>query len=130
MKGEEGEAAEERRSVFIHAGECSSHPFLTLNCSLLVSERIVKADGFVDSGASINAVTPEFVERLGLMGTVHERHTMISLTMANSTSVVLPKRTVELAVHVEGWSHTMLSFSYYQYQTEGTSYLVCHGFKE
>ncbi|KAF4130544.1 hypothetical protein GN958_ATG20246, partial [Phytophthora infestans] len=93
---------------------------------LLVNERIVKAEGFVDSGASINTVTPEFVERLGLMDTVHERQTMISLTMANSTSVVLPKQIVELTVQ---WSHTMLRFAYYQYQTEGTSYLECHSFK-
>ncbi|GMF67209.1 unnamed protein product [Phytophthora fragariaefolia] len=52
----------ESEAVFIHVGDSPEHPIMNLDCTVRLNEREVAATGFVDSGASINAVTPEFVK--------------------------------------------------------------------
>ncbi|RLN91149.1 hypothetical protein BBJ28_00017687 [Nothophytophthora sp. Chile5] len=58
------------------------------------------ASGFIDSGASINIVSPDFVKNHILLGNVHCHEAMLSLTMTNVKPVNVQKRAISLKVTV------------------------------
>ncbi|OWZ08151.1 hypothetical protein PHMEG_00019354 [Phytophthora megakarya] len=59
-----------------------------------------KASGFIDSGASINVVSPSFLKK----------HVSLNLTMANDMTEKLQKRTVKLTIQIGGMDNFTAAF--------------------
>ncbi|OWZ07108.1 hypothetical protein PHMEG_00020545 [Phytophthora megakarya] len=81
----------------------SSQSFLTTQCTTRKDEFEISWRGFVDSGATINAVTPHFILKNGLEDGIVSHQERLRLTMADRSTATQPKRTIQLSFSLEGF---------------------------
>lgn len=99
---------EERICIQVDGG--SSEPFIKMQCAVQFEVDSEMASGFIDSGASINVVSPSFLEDHSLEDLVHEHDASLSLTMANDKTETVQKKTIELSVRIDGLEYSTAEF--------------------
>ncbi|OWZ07550.1 hypothetical protein PHMEG_00020044 [Phytophthora megakarya] len=69
-----------------------------------------KASGFIDSGASINVVSPSSLKKHSLEDFIREHDVSLNLTMAHDMTETLQKRTVELTIQIDSMDNFTAEF--------------------
>lgn len=80
---------------------CLLHTNNTVQCTR--DDLVLTNSNFIDSGASINAVSPEFCLRAGLEAKIRDHGTMMPITLANKQEMTVPARTVRLHLFIESF---------------------------
>ncbi|OWZ13525.1 hypothetical protein PHMEG_00013132 [Phytophthora megakarya] len=75
-----------------------------MKCVVLLSTKEVESSGFVDSGASINVVSPSLIQANSLEDQVETHDSMLALTMAKTETCHVKKRTITLSLRITGFN--------------------------
>ncbi|OWY92607.1 hypothetical protein PHMEG_00038320 [Phytophthora megakarya] len=96
---------------------CLLHTNSTVMCNR--DDLIITNSNFIDSGATMNAVSPEFCERTGLRDSIKDHGVEIPIVLANRQEMKIPKQTLRLHLYIEDFDPYIGDFSAW------CSYILC-----
>ncbi|OWY91218.1 hypothetical protein PHMEG_00040293 [Phytophthora megakarya] len=80
---------------------CLLHTTSTIQCA--PEDLILTNSNFIDSGAPIDAISPEFCSRVGLEKRMIGHGVEMPITLANQQEMSVPKRTVRLHLFMDSF---------------------------
>ncbi|KAK1946732.1 hypothetical protein P3T76_002284 [Phytophthora citrophthora] len=80
---------------------CLLHTNSTVQCTR--DDLFVTNSNFIDSGATINAVSPAFCQRAGLENKIEDHGVDILITLANKKEMKIRKRTLRMNLYIDSF---------------------------